>query len=80
MNNSRLIFLAVVVVLIAFFYFLDYSFLDKKGVVTPIPTHVGTKTENFSTYYDSHRADPTMVPIYCITIIVIVAVVASMRP
>jgi ABC-type glycerol-3-phosphate transport system permease component len=80
LKKSHLIFLVVAVILIAVFYFLDYSFLDKKDTVHPTPTHIGKKTENFSTYYDTHQADHTMVPFYCITIIIIIGIVASMRP
>jgi len=80
LKKSHLIFLVVAVVLIAIFYFMDYSFLD--NFTTPVGTPVGTpvsKTENFSTYYETHRADPTMVPTYCIIIIIIFGIIASLR-
>jgi hypothetical protein len=76
LKKSHLIFLVVAVVLIAIFYFMDYSFLD--NFTTPVGTPV-SKTENFSTYYDSHQANPTMVPTYCIIIIIIIGIIASLR-
>jgi len=76
LKKTHLIFLVVAVVLIAIFYFMDYSFLDKK---LGLPTPTVGKTENFSTYYDSHQANPTMVPIYCIIIVVLIGIIASLR-
>lgn len=76
LKKSHLIFLVVAVILIAAFYFADYSFLD--NFTRPVGTPV-SKTENFSTYYDTHQADPTMVPIYCFIIIGILAIVGSLQ-
>lgn len=73
------IFLVVAIILIAIFYFMDYSFLDSDNDNSPLPAPTTIPRENFSTYYDEHQGNYKMVPLYVIILLAIMLVISSMQ-